>query len=287
MNCHIILHFGPPFIQRFAFIANLISSFILFNDSFFELSVALVFTGQTLLKLLGFSFFALEIVLFATVLLTSFFDQDVAKTALLNAVLPAQVKFVAGLMLLLVQFRCLIKFDLLSLSVSDFLLELIADFCYVYGGFFDVSDQLCNLFVIESPVLFKSEIIFFLLSGSEGPLFKFLLVPIHLKFKLVHTFIGFEDHVLDVIQPVLLVSNSLLQFFNFVLETTTLAFGDLLQMLLSFDFLIFSIYETLGMHKLHLDRFQVLIQNLEALLVLLNLQPKLSHQPDFFTDNLV
>ena len=148
MYCHIILNLGPPFIQLFAFIADLISSFILFYDSFFELSVALIFTGQTLFKLLGFSLFALEIVLFATVLLTGFFDQDVAKTALLNAVLPAQVKFVASLMLLLVKFRCLIELNLLSLGVSDFLLELISDFCDIDGGFFDVSDQLCNLFVI-------------------------------------------------------------------------------------------------------------------------------------------
>jgi hypothetical protein len=55
------------------------------------------------------------------------------------------------------------------------------------------------------------------LSGSESPLLKFLLVPIHFKFELVHALIRFEDHVLDVVEAVLLVSNPLLQLFYLVL----------------------------------------------------------------------
>ena len=85
------------------------------------------------------------------------------------------------------------------------------------------------------------------------------MVPVHLKFELVHLLIGFEDLVLDIIQPILLICDSLLEFFYFIFQTTTLTLSDLLEMLFSFDFFIFGVHQTLGMNELHLDGLEVLV----------------------------
>ena len=72
-------------------------------------------------------------------------------------------------------------------------------------------------------------------------MFEFFLVPVHFKFELVHALVGLENHVLDVVQTVLLVSDALLQLLDFVLQTPTLALRYLLHVLLSFDFFVLSI----------------------------------------------
>ena len=46
--------------------------------------------------------------------------------------------------------------------------------------------------------------------------------------------------------------------------------SDLLEMLLGFNFLILGVHQTLGMHQLHLDGLEMLLQNLQALLMLFN-----------------
>lgn len=58
-------------------------------------------------------------------------------------------------------------------------------------------------------------------------------------------------------------------------------------MFFSFNFFVLGINQTLGMYKLHLHRLQVFIENLQALLVLLYLQPQLRHKPHLFADDLV
>jgi hypothetical protein len=147
----------------------------------------------------------------------------------------------ASLMLLLVQLSGLIELNLLSLGISDLLFKLIADFCNINGGLLDVANELCDLFVVEAAILLKSKVIFFLLSSSERPLLELLLIPIHLKFELVHALVGLEDHILNVIESILLVGDSLFQFFYFILKAAALSLSDLLQVLFRLDFLVFSI----------------------------------------------
>ena len=84
-------------------------------------------------------------------------------------------------------------------------------------------------------------------------MFEFFLVPVHFKFELVHALVGLENHVLDVVQTVLLVSDALLQLLDFVLQTPTLALRYLLHVLLSLDFLVFGVHKTLSMHKFHFN----------------------------------
>jgi hypothetical protein len=96
-------------------------------------------------------------------------------------------------------FSGLIKFDLSGLSFRYFLFELLAFVSHFDRKFFDLKSQLFNLGFVSTAILFKSQVVFLFLAGSERPLFEFFLVPVHFKFKLVHTLISFEYHVLDVV----------------------------------------------------------------------------------------
>lgn len=148
-------------------------------------------------------------------------------SAVLHAILPPEIKLVARLVLLFVCFRGFIKFNLLSLGVSYFVFQVSTDFSDVDGDLLNITNQLGDLLIVKSAVLFESKVILLLLTSCQGPLFEFFLVPIHLKFELVHALVRLEDHILYVVEPVLLVSDALLKLFNFVLEATTLALSDL------------------------------------------------------------
>jgi len=147
----------------------------------------------------------------------------------------------------------LIELDLCGLSLSDLLLEFLGLACDLDGKFLDVKGEFLDLGLVSPSVLFECEVILFLLSGSECPLFELLLVPVHLKLELIHLFIGLEDHVLDVVETVLLVSDPLLELLYLVLETAALPLGHLLQVLLRLDLLVLHVHEGLRVHELHLD----------------------------------
>ena len=230
---------------------------------------------------------ALQPALGVTVLDTSLIDKLVTATTVLDGVLPLQVKFVSLLMEAFEFFGGLVKFNLGGLSFSDLLLELVSLAGNLDGELFDLEGQLLNLGLISSSEFLKSEVILFLLAGGKSPLLQLLLIPIHLKLELIHALVGLEDHVLDVVESVLLVCDSLLQFLDLVTQTTTLSLGDLLQMLFRFNFLVLSIHKTLSVHQLHLNRFEMLFKNLQSLLVFLDLQAKLSNESHLLSDDLV
>mgnify|MGYP000229121772 CR=1 FL=1 len=133
------------------------------------------------------------------------------------------------------------------------MLELLSFASDFDGKFLDLKSELLDFGLISSSELFKSQVVLFFLAGGKSPLLKFLLIPIHLKLELVHALISLEDHILNVVQAILLVSNPLLKLLNLVAQTARLSFCDLFQMLLSLDFFILGIYKTLSMNKLHLD----------------------------------
>ena len=230
---------------------------------------------------------ALQPALGVTVLDTSLIDKLITATTVLDGVLPLQVKFVSLLMEAFEFFGGLVKFNLGGLSFSDLLLELGSLAGNLDGELFDLEGQLLNLGLISSSEFLKSEVILFLLAGGKSPLLQLLLIPIHLKLELIHALVGLEDHVLDVVESVLLVCDSLLQFLDLVTQTTTLSLGDLLQMLFRFNFLVLSIHKTLSVHQLHLNRFEMLFKNLQSLLVFLDLQAKLSNESHLLSDDLV
>ncbi len=49
--------------------------------------------------------------------------------------------------------------------------------------------------------------------------FSLLLVPIHFKFELVHFIVGFKDHILNIVQSILFIGDSIIQLFYFILES--------------------------------------------------------------------
>ena len=212
------------------------------------LLVGLLLSAETTQVLLMLILLALQPALGVTVLDTSLIDKLITATTVLDGVLPLQVKFVSLLMEAFEFFGGLVKFNLGGLSFSDLLLELVSLAGNLDGELFDLEGQLLNLGLISSSEFLKSEVILFLLAGGKSPLLQLLLIPIHLKLELIHALVGLEDHVLDVVESVLLVCDSLLQFLDLVTQTTTLSLGDLLQMLFRFNFLVLSIHKTLSVH---------------------------------------
>jgi len=75
---------------------------------------------------------------------------------------------------------------------------------------FNVKSELLDFSLISSSVLFQCQVVLLLLSCSQCPLFQLFLVPIHFKLELVHFFISFENHILDIVESILLISHSLL-----------------------------------------------------------------------------
>jgi len=188
-----------------------------------------------------------------------------------------QVELMAFLMKAFELFSGLVKLNLGGLCFRYFLLELFALVAHLNGKLFDLESKFLDLGLVCSAVLLKSQVVLFLLASSECPLFELLLIPVHFKFELVHALVGFKDHILDIIKTILLVRNALLQLFNFIFKATRLALCNLLHVFFGFNFLVFCINKTLGVNKLHLYGLQMFSQNLEAFLVLLYLESKLSN----------
>ena len=168
-------------------------------------------------------------------------------------------------------FSCFVELNLSGLCLSHFLLKFISLASNLNGKFLNLKSKLLDLSLISTSELFQSQVIFFLLARGKSPLLQLLLIPVHLQFELVHALVCFEDHVLNVVQSILLVSNPLFQLLNFVSQTTTLTLCNLLEVLLSFNFLVFGVDKALSVHKLHLNRLEMLFQNLQTLLMLFNL----------------
>lgn len=177
----------------------------------------------------------------------------------------------------------LVEFNLGSLGLSDLFLELRSLACHLDGKFFDLKSEFLDLGLISASVLLESQVVLFLLSGCKRPLLKLFLVPIHLQLELVHFFVGLENHVLDVVKAVLLVGDAVVELLDFVLQTPALSLGDLFHMLLGLDLLVLGIDEGLGVDQLHLDRLEVLGQDLEAFLVLFDLEAELGNESYFFS----
>jgi hypothetical protein len=191
---------------------------------------------------------AVQFILVEPELLSGFVDQFVTSAARLHCVLPLQVELVTFLVQSFELLCRLVQFDLSGLGFSNFLLQLFALVSHFDGQLLNLEGQFFDFSFVSSAVFLKSQVVFFLLSGSQSPLLEFFLVPIHFQFELIHPFVCLEDHVLDVVQTVLLVSDALLQLFDFVLETARLALGDLLHVLFSLDFFVLGVDEGLGVN---------------------------------------
>ena len=230
---------------------------------------------------------ALEPTLGVAVLHTSLVDELVTTARVLNGVLPLQVQLVSFLMQTFEFFCGLVQLDLGGLRLSHFLFQLGCLASDLDGEFLDLEGELLDFGLVGAAELLESEVVFLFLAGGKGPLLQFLLVPVHFELELVHALVRLEDHVLNVVQAVLLVSDALFKLLNLVAQTAALSLSNLLEVLLSLNFFVLGVDEALRVHELHLDRLEMLFKNFEALLMLLDLQAQLSHQAHFLPDDLV
>jgi len=120
-------------------------------------------------------------------------DKNFSLVRVIKSILKLKVNLVSLFILSLELLSSFIKFNLSSLGLSNFMLKLLGFPCHLNGKFLDLKGKFLDFSLISSSILFESEVIFFLLPGSEGPLFQFLLVPVHLELVLVHFLISFEN----------------------------------------------------------------------------------------------
>jgi len=153
---------------------------------------------------------ALKPALSVTVLNTSLVDEFVTAATVFDRVLPLQVKLVPLLMQPFEFLGSLVQLNLRGLRLSDFLFELSSFTGDLNGKLLNLKSQLLDLGLISTAELLKGEVVLLLLAGGKSPLLQLLLIPVHLELELVHALVSLEDHVLDVVKSVLLVSNPLL-----------------------------------------------------------------------------
>ena len=216
------------FILLLKALSNLDKLALLALDLPLGLLVGFFLTLEALQVLLMLVLLAFEPALSVTVLYSSLVDKLITSARVLNGILPLKVKLVALLMDAFEFFGGLVELNLCSLSLSDFLFELLGLAGDLDCKLFDLEGELLDLGLISASELLEREVIFFFLARGKGPLLQFFLVPVHLKLKLVHAFVSLKDHVLNVVESVLLISNSLLQLLDLVSETARLALSDLL-----------------------------------------------------------
>ena len=156
-------------------------------------------------------------ILFLAEVLTDLVDQLVTLARVLDGLLPLQVELMAFLMKPFEFFGSFVKFNLGGLGLRHFLLKLLALVAHFNRELLNLESEFLDLGLVSAAVLLKGEVVLLLLTGGEGPLLELLLVPVHFQFELVHALISLEDHVLDVVEAVLLVSDALLKLLYFVL----------------------------------------------------------------------
>jgi hypothetical protein len=183
---------------------------LLVLDSSLSAAIVFLFALQSGLVSFELGLFVIKEILVHSKSLTLLGDEGVTTAGIFNGFLPLEVKLVAFLMKTLELFGCLVKLNLGGLGLGDLLLEFSALAAYFNSQFLNLEGKLLDFSLISASVLLEGEIVLLFLAGGEGPLFQLFLVPVHFKFELVHFLVSLEDHVLDVVEAVLLVGNALL-----------------------------------------------------------------------------
>lgn len=168
-------------------------------DVALKLLVVVLLSLELVLVVLEVCRLVIEVVLCASVVLRGLVDELVPLSGVFERLLPLEVKLVALRVEALELLSCLVKLNLGGLSLCDLFFELVGLSCYLNCKLLNLKSELLDLSLISTSVFLKSEVILLLLAGCKGPLFKLLLIPVHLKLKLVHFLICLENHILDVV----------------------------------------------------------------------------------------
>ncbi len=133
----------------------------------------------------------------------------------------------------------LVQLNLTCLGGCDFLIEFLLFSGDFQSQLFDLKIKLSDFSIVFLSVFLKDNVILFFLFASNGPLLKFLLIPVQFKLDLFNFFIGPENPDLNVIKPFLIFSNDFVMFFYFVLKPATLSFSNLPEMVFGFSLFVF------------------------------------------------
>lgn len=129
--------------------------------------------------------------------------------------------------------------------------------------------------------------IFLLLPCCKSPLFKLFLIPVHFKLEFVHLFVRLEDHVLDIIQPVLEIRRGLVKLFEVICEPASLPISNLLDVFFSLNFLVLLIYHFLSIIQFVSNWFEMVQKNCKSFLMLFNFNIERMDKLNFFLDDRV
>lgn len=171
-----------------------------------------------LLVLLKVVFLGVKLILAVAEVLASLVDQFIATARIFDGFLPLEVKLVTFLVEAFEFLSRLVELNLSGLGLSDLLLELLAFVADLDCQLLNLEGKLLNFGLVSTTVLLESEVVFFLLTGGESPLLQLFLIPVHLEFELVHALVSLENHILDIVEAILLVGDTLLKLLNFVFE---------------------------------------------------------------------
>ncbi len=164
-----------------------------------------------------------------------------------------------------------VDLDLGGLGLGDLFLEVFLEFAVVEGVFLDLEVELAVFGLILPHVLFEGDVVLLFLFGGQRPLVQLLLVPVHLKLKLLQFFSMFKNLGLDLIEPLLELGRLLIQLPVLTLGAPDLALDDLREMVFALSLLVFLVDQPPVVQQFVLHVVEVLGEDFDSVLELVDL----------------
>lgn len=167
----------------------------------------------------------------------------------LGHILPLLEQLVPLIVLLLELFCGFVELNLGGLGGGDFLLQFLlfpADFD---GQFLDLQVEFPDLGVVFLPVLLEGDVVFLLLLASDGPLLQLLLVPVEFQLDLLDLLVHPEDAHLDVVEPLLVLHDHLIELLDLVLQSAALPLRHLPEVVFGFGLFVLGVDQRLRVEE--------------------------------------
>jgi hypothetical protein len=192
----------------------------------------------------------------------------------LRHVLPLLEQLVSLIVLLLELLRRLVQLNLGSLGRGNLLLQLPLLATHLHRQLLYLQVELAYLGVVLLAIFLEGHVVLLLLLAGNRPLLQLLLVPVELQLDLLHLLVDSEDAHLDVVEPLLVVDDDLVELLDLALQPAALPLSHL----------VLGIDQRLGVQQLLVHVLEVLLQNLLALEILSVLLVHLLYVPLLLTD---
>lgn len=140
---------------------------------------------------------------------------------------------------------CFVQLDLSSLGRSQFFLEFLLFPAHLHCQLLNLQVELSDFGVVFLSIFLEGDVVFLFLLASDGPLFQFFLVPVEFQLNLFYLLIDPEDAHLHVIEAFLVFYYDFVKLLYLSLQSSTLPFGHLPHVVLSFSFFVLRIDQRL------------------------------------------